>query len=191
MKINWKNKQIARLSVKSKNLRTFLFESGSLTRLIQEKCMGRFDINLINEYPEILKVKDGPSPTVGSFVKDTYTIEINVESNLVLELVEYIYKKFPKIMKTVIVDEVFKIIGLGLQQQVAHVHNRTDASEEEIDNALSNLSLTACAANKDYIVSKLTLKFKNKDKKLINKWNRDEHRFHINNNPNRFPMLSK
>ena len=49
MKINWKNKQIARLSVKSKNLRTFLFESGSLTRLIQEKCMGRFDINLINE----------------------------------------------------------------------------------------------------------------------------------------------
>ena len=46
-------------------------------------------------------------------------------------------------------------------------------------------------ALKDYIVSKLTLKFKNKDKKLINKWNRDEHRFHINNNPNRFPMLSK
>ena len=53
MKINWKNKQIARLSVKSKNLRTFLFESGSLTRLIQEKCMGRFDINLINGLNDI------------------------------------------------------------------------------------------------------------------------------------------
>ncbi len=94
-------------------------------------------------------------------------------------------------MKTVIIDEVFKMIGLGLQQQVAHVHNRTDASEEEIDNALSSLSLTACAANKDYIVGKLTLKFKNKDKKLVNKWNKDEHKFHISNNPNRFPLVSK
>ena len=160
------------------------------TNVDKSKYMGK-KINLINEYPEIFKVKDGPSTTVGSFVKDTYTIEINVESNLVMELVDYIYKKFPKIMKTVIIDEVFKMIGLGLQQQVAHVHNRTDASEEEIDNALSSLSLTACAANKDYIVGKLTLKFKNKDKKLVNKWNKDEHKFHISNNPNRFPLVSK
>ena len=160
------------------------------TKVDKSKYKGK-KINLINEYPENFKVKEGPSTTVGSFVKDTYTIEINVESNLVIELVDYIYKKFPKIMKTVIIDEVFKMIGLGLQQQVAHVHNRTDASEEEIDNALSSLSLTACAANKDYIVGKLTLKFKNKDKKLVNKWNKDEHKFHISNNPNRFPLVSK
>ena len=160
------------------------------TKVDRSKYKGK-KINLINEYPEILKVKDGPSTTVGSFVKDTYTIEINVESNLVVELVEYIYKKFPKIMKTVIVDEVFKMIGLGLQQQVAHVHNRTDASEEEIDNALSSLSLTACAANKDYIVNKLTLKFKTKKDKPINNWDRGEHNFHVNHNPNKFPMVSK
>ena len=66
-------------------------------------------------------------------------------------------------------DEVFKLIGLSLKQQVAHVHNRMDATEEEIDNALSPLSLTACAANKDFIVDRLKSKFSNKDAK-INNW---------------------
>ncbi len=92
-------------------------------------------------------------------------------------------------MKSVLVDEVFKMIGLGLQQQVAHVYNRTDSSEEEIDNALSSLSLTACAANKDYVVQKLTTKFKGKDTKNNFPANRNEHNFHVRNNPNRFPIL--
>ena len=75
-------------------------------------------------------------------------------------------------MKPVIVDEVFKLIGLSLKQQVAHVHNRMNASEEEIDSALGSLSLTACAANKDYIIDRLTTKFKNQsNEKPVNNWN--------------------
>ena len=49
MRINWQNKQIARLSIKNKHLFLFLFENGSLTRLIQDRCKGRFHIDLINE----------------------------------------------------------------------------------------------------------------------------------------------
>lgn len=154
-------------------------------------------INIINEYPEVLKTNEGSSPIIGSFEKSNYTIEINVESDLVVELTEYLHKKFNKIMKPVIVDEVFKLIGLSLKQQVAHVHNRMNATEEEIDNALSPLSLTACAANKDFIVDRLKTKFSNKDVK--NNWpkdreesgNREEHDFHVKNNPNRFPIFSK
>jgi hypothetical protein len=126
-------------------------------------------INIINEYPEVLKTNEGPSAIIGSFEKSNYTIEINVESNLVVELTDYLHKKFNKIMKPVIVDEVFKLIGLSLKQQVAHVHNRMDATEEEIDNALSPLSLTACAANKDFIVDRLKSRFSSKDDK-INNW---------------------
>ena len=127
-------------------------------------------------------------PLIGSFEKSNYTIEINVESDLVVELTDYLHKKFNKIMKPVIIDEVFKLIGLSLKQQVAHVHNRMDATEEEIDNALSPLSLTACAANKDFIVDRLKSKFNDK----VSNWpNRDEHNFHVKNNPNRFPIFSK
>ena len=49
MRVNWQNKQIARLSIKNKHLFLFLFENGSLTRLIQDRCKGRFHIDLINE----------------------------------------------------------------------------------------------------------------------------------------------
>jgi hypothetical protein len=148
-------------------------------------------INIINEYPEVLKTNEGSSPIIGSFEKSNYTIEINVESDLVVELTDYLHKKFNKIMKPVIVDEVFKLIGLSLKQQVAHVHNRMNATEEEIDNALSPLSLTACAANKDFIVDRLKSKFSNKDDKINNWPNRDEHNFHVKHNPNKFPRLSK
>ena len=148
-------------------------------------------INVINEYPEVLKTNEGPSPTIGSFEKSNYTIEINVESDLVVELTDYLHKKFNRIMRTVIIDEVFKLIGLSLKQQVAHVHNRMNATEEEIDNALSPMSLTACAANKDFIVDRLKTKFGSKDVKNNFPVNRDEHNFHVKNNPNRFPVFSK
>ena len=49
MRINWQNKQIARLSIQNKHLSLFLFDNGSLTRLIQDRCKGRFHIDLINE----------------------------------------------------------------------------------------------------------------------------------------------
>ena len=148
-------------------------------------------INIINEYPEVLKTNEGPSPMIGSFEKSNYTIEINVESNLVVELTDYLHKKFNRIMRTVIVDEVFKLIGLSLKQQVAHVHNRMNATEEEIDNALSPLSLTACEANKDFIVDRLKTKFSSKDIKNNFPANRSEHNFHIKNNPNRYPTILK
>jgi hypothetical protein len=134
-------------------------------------------INVINEYPEVLKTREGPSPLIGSFEKSNYTIEINLESDLVVELTNYLHKKFNKIMRTVIVDEVFKLIGLSLKQQVAHVHNRMNATEEEIDNALNPFSLTACAANKDYIIDRLRSKLKDhsnvSNKKLTNLWNNE------------------
>ena len=55
-------------------------------------------INIINEYPEVLKTNEGPSPMIGSFEKSNYTIEINVESNLVVELTDYLHKKFNRII---------------------------------------------------------------------------------------------
>ena len=134
-------------------------------------------INVINEYPEVLKTCEGSSPLIGCFEKSNYTIEINLESDLVVELTNYLHKKFNKIMRTVIVDEVFKLIGLSLKQQVAHVHNRMNATEEEIDNALNPFSLTACAANKDYIIDRLRSKLKDhsnvSNKKLTNLWNNE------------------
>ena len=51
MKINWQNKEIIRIKIKNKNkfLSKFLFEDGSLSRLIRDKFRGRFHIDLINE----------------------------------------------------------------------------------------------------------------------------------------------
>ena len=50
-----------------------------------------------------------------------------------------------------------------------------NAAEEEIDNALNPFSLTACAANKDYIIDRLSSKFKDhsnvSNRKLTNLWN--------------------
>ncbi len=49
MKINWQNKEIIRIKIKNKCLSRYLFENGSLSRFIQEKFKGRFNIDLINE----------------------------------------------------------------------------------------------------------------------------------------------
>jgi hypothetical protein len=122
-------------------------------------------INVINEYPELLKTKEGPSHVIGTFTKDPYSVEVNVESNLVVELVNHLSKKFPKIMKQIITDEVFKMLGFSLQQQIAHVSNRTDYSEDEISRTLSDLCLTACAANKDFVIDRLSTRFK-----MYNNW---------------------
>ncbi len=116
---------------------------------------------MINEYPNVHYVNNGPSNFIGTFIKDNYSIEVNLESNLMVELVDYLDKMFSKIIRVNIVNEVKSLIGLSLQQQVAHVYNRTDSSEEEINIALSDLCLTACAANKDYIIDRLSFKFKN------------------------------
>ena len=49
MKINWQNKEIVRMKIKNKRLPTFLFENGSLSRLIQDRFRGKLHIDLINE----------------------------------------------------------------------------------------------------------------------------------------------
>ena len=49
MKINWLNKEIIRIKIENKRLSRFLFEDGSLSRLIQDKFKGRFRIEVINE----------------------------------------------------------------------------------------------------------------------------------------------
>ena len=49
MKINWQNKEILRIKIKNKHLSRFLFESGSLSRLIQDKFKGGFHVDLISE----------------------------------------------------------------------------------------------------------------------------------------------
>ena len=76
-------------------------------------------------------------------------------------MVEYLKKKFPKIAKKNVTSEVFNLIGFSLRQQVAHVYNRTDSTLDEKYNILSDLGLTAMAANKDYIIDRLSIKFKN------------------------------
>ena len=123
------------------------------------KYKGR-KIKLINEYPELFKTHQGLLPTVGSFVSDSYSLEINIECDLIVELVNYIHKKFPKLMRDNICQEVFNLVGLSLQQQVAHLYNKTGSTEEELRVALSDLNLTACAANKDYVIDRLTSKFR-------------------------------
>ena len=116
--------------------------------------------NSTNEYPDVRRVEDGSSYTIGTFFPESYSIEINVESNLVVEMVEYLRKKFPKIAKKNVTSEVFNLIGFGLRQQVAHIYNRTDSTLDERLIVLSDLGLTTMAANKDYIIDRLSVKFK-------------------------------
>lgn len=49
MKLNWQRKESARTNLRDKRLHSFLFQNGSLTRIIQQRCKGLFHIDLINE----------------------------------------------------------------------------------------------------------------------------------------------
>ena len=65
---------------------------------------------------------------------------------------------------------------------------------ERIEKALSSESLTACFANKTMILEELDKKLKAMKSIVLpeNNWpNRDEHNFHVKNNPNRYPVLLK
>ena len=125
----------------------------------KSKYKGR-KANTTNEYPDVLRKDDGPSYTIGTFFPESYSLEINVESNLVVEMVEYLKKKFPKIAKKNVTSEVFNLIGFSLRQQVAHIYNRTNSTLDERLMVLSDLGLTTMAANKDYIIDRLSVKFK-------------------------------
>tara|TARA_R100000008_G_C3578619_1_gene166888 strand:- start:81 stop:1985 length:1905 start_codon:yes stop_codon:yes gene_type:complete len=128
-------------------------------KIDRSKYTGR-KIKAVNEFPEIRYRKSGPSHFVGDFFKDDYAIEINEDSHLIIELTNHLLKKFKSISSKNMIREVSKHVGFALQQQVAHIHNRTDASEEEKQAVLSSWGLTACAANKDFIIERLSTKFK-------------------------------
>jgi len=49
LKLRWQNKVTARLALRDKRLNTFLFQNGSLSHFIQQRCKGSFHIELINE----------------------------------------------------------------------------------------------------------------------------------------------
>lgn len=49
MNLLWHNKETARLRLRDKRLHPFLFQKGSLTRLLQQRCNGSFNIELITE----------------------------------------------------------------------------------------------------------------------------------------------
>ena len=49
MKLRWHNKDIARLQINDKSLHPFIFQTGSLTRYIQQQCKGTFHIDIKSE----------------------------------------------------------------------------------------------------------------------------------------------
>ncbi|GJM04179.1 MAG: putative chorismate pyruvate-lyase [marine bacterium B5-7] len=49
MKLRWHNKVIARLALRDKRLNPFLFQNGSLSHFIQQRCRDSFHIELIDE----------------------------------------------------------------------------------------------------------------------------------------------
>jgi len=49
LKLRWQNKEIARTCLRDKRLHSFLFQNGSLSRFIQQRCKESFHIDLINE----------------------------------------------------------------------------------------------------------------------------------------------
>jgi chorismate lyase len=49
LNLHWQNKETARLMLCDKRLQSFLFQKGSLTRFIQQRCRGSFHVDLITE----------------------------------------------------------------------------------------------------------------------------------------------
>jgi hypothetical protein len=84
------------------------------------------------------------------------------------------------------------ILEFQIKQQVAHIVNLTGYEEEQIIRALSPEALSACLANKSLLLEKLDkMLIESKSVVPVGDWKRDEHKFHIKNNHNNFPRLSK
>ncbi|HIF50877.1 MAG TPA: chorismate lyase [Thiotrichaceae bacterium] len=49
LKLNWQKKEIVSLDITDQRISDFLFQEGSLTRFIQERCDGNFSIELLTE----------------------------------------------------------------------------------------------------------------------------------------------
>ena len=145
-----------------------------------------------NPYPNVGKVEEGEDAPIAQYVHDTYSVDINTDALQIRQLVEHRVKKDKannyESVKKILLD----ILEFQIKQQVAHIVNITGWESEQITRALSSEALSACLANKSMILEKL-------DQKLVElksvvpagDWKRDEHKFHVKNNPNKFPVLFK
>tara|TARA_R100001594_G_scaffold17811_2_gene36014 strand:- start:19 stop:1875 length:1857 start_codon:yes stop_codon:yes gene_type:complete len=146
-----------------------------------------------NPYPNVGKVQEGEDAPIAQYVHDTYSVDINTDALQIHQLVEHRVKKDKvnnyESVKKILLD----IIEFQIKQQVAHIVNLTGWESEQINRALSSEALSACLANKSMLLEKL-------DEKLVEfksvipagNWpKRDEHTFHLKNNPNKFPILSR
>jgi|TARA_B100001079_G_C16254571_1_gene444953 chorismate--pyruvate lyase len=76
LKVNWQNKEIVRIKIKNKRFSRFLFENGSLSRLIRDQFRGRFHIDLISESwciamkseKKLLSLRDNET----TFIRESY-----------------------------------------------------------------------------------------------------------------------
>ena len=145
-----------------------------------------------NPYPSVGKVQEGEDSPIAQYVHDTYSVDINTDSLQIRQLVEHRVKR-DKINNYENVKKILlEIIEFQIKQQIAHIVNLTGYEQEQIIRALSPEALSACLANKSFLLEKL-------DQKLVElksivpagNWQRDEHKFHVKNNPNKFPMVSK
>ena len=145
-----------------------------------------------NPYPSVGKVQEGEDSPIAQYVHDTYSVDINTDSLQISQLVEHRVKKDKLNNYESVKKILLEIIEFQIKQQIAHVVNLTGYEQEQIIRALSPESLSACLANKSFLLEKL-------DQKLVElksivpagNWQRDEHKFHVKNNPNKFPMVSK
>lgn len=76
MKLHWQNKHIAKLYIKDKSLYPFIFQTGSLTRYIQQRCKGSFNIEIKSEswqYPMSDEVQlIGSREHERTFIRESY-----------------------------------------------------------------------------------------------------------------------
>ena len=147
-----------------------------------------------NPYPKVGFVEEGSDNLIASYDYDNNTININKDSLQIHQLVEYRVKKDKLNSYEIVKERLLSILSFQVKQQVAQVYNLMNWDRERIEKSLSSESLTACFANKTMILEELDKKLKAMKSVVLpeNKWNhKNEHNFHINNNPNCFPMLSK
>ena len=147
-----------------------------------------------NPYPKVGFVEEGSDNLIASYDYDNNTININKDSLQIHQLVEYRVKKDKLNSYEIVKERLLSILSFQVKQQVAQVYNLMNWDRERIEKSLSSESLTACFANKTMILEELDKKLKAMKSVVLpeNKWNhKNEHNFHIKNNPNRFPMLSK
>jgi len=150
-------------------------------------------INLINEYPDCAEVHRGPTQYPLEFIKESYKVEVNVDSIFFDQIEGFFYKNYKKVQKATIRTETIKLIKVAIVQQVAYIYNRLEITEEEKEAALGRISLAGMAANIGaYVLETLKQNFEKISKKqppeemnllpsvdlddsAIHKWNPDRY----------------